>query len=223
MSEKMILNLHKQFCEMKFDELEECAISLEGYLKNELRAMEERHKKETSTMTEEQKENYYDFVSDDYFKLTETFPQTLRISLFVHAYSLFEHEFEEVAKAMGNLRGIKIAPKDLRDDGITRSKTYLKNVVLMGFPDSDPAWSEITTLNKIRNFFVHREGYLPKDANNEAVEHYVTASNGALKLDGSNGARRIVIVSEVFNQDVLKTFERFNDILFNTLLADAKN
>jgi hypothetical protein len=46
---------------------------------------------------------------------------------------------------------------------------------------------------------------------------------GALKLDESHGAKRIVIVSEGFNQNVLKTFEKFNKILFAALLNSAKN
>jgi len=218
----MVLNLCKNFSEWKFDELKDYATSLERYLNNEVKALEERHEKQTSTMTPEQKEAFYEFASDQYFKLTETFPQTLRISLFVHAYSLFEHSLNEVASTMGSLRGIRILPKHLKDDGITRSKTFLKDVVLIGFPDTDPTWTEITALNKIRNYFVHREGYLP-EGKDEQVEKYVASSNGALKLDESHGTKRIAIVSQAFNQNVLKTFETFNGILFKTLLADAKD
>lgn len=223
MSEKMMLHLLHDFGGTKFDELEDYAESLERYLNNEVKALEARHKEQTAKMTPEQKEEFDDFGADEYYQLTETFPQTLRVSLFIHAYSLFEHSLNELANTMGSLRGIKITTKDLKDEGITRAKNFLKKVVQVNFPETDPFWQEIITLSKIRNYFVHREGFLPKDTNNEAVEKFVAASNGALKLDESHGAKRIVIISDAFNQRVLKTFETFNELLFKTLLADAKN
>ena len=118
--------------------------------------------------------------------------------------------------------GIKPNGKcQLRDDGIMRSKTFLKDVVLIAFPDTHSSWSGITTLNKIRNYFVHREGYLP-DGDNKQVEKFVTSPNSGLRLAEEPGSKRIVIASEVFNQNVLKSFETFNDVLLKTLLADAK-
>ena len=221
MVETFELSLYRDIIGMKFDELEAYANSLENYLSNEVKVLEARLKIQTATMSEEQKDAIYDYASDDFIHLTESFPQTLRTSLFVHCYSLFEHSLNELAYKMGKLRGIKITPKDLRDDGIMRSKTFLKDVVLIAFPDTHSSWSGITTLNKIRNYFVHREGYLP-DGDNKQVEKFVTSPNSGLRLAEEPGSKRIVIASEVFNQNVLKSFETFNDVLLKTLLADAK-
>ena len=217
-----MLTLCKDLNGMKFDELEDYANSLERYLKNEVKALEERHKEQTAKMTQEQKEEFYDYSSDDYIQLVESFPQTLRVSLFVHCYSTFEHSLNELANTMGSLRGIKITTKDLRDEGIMRAKLFFRKVVVIDFPDTQLIWNEITTLNKIRNCFVHKEGYLSED-NAKQIEIYIADSNGALKLVDDRGSKRIVIASEVFNQNVLKAFETFNGILFKTLLADAKN
>lgn len=222
MSEKFALTLYRDVSGQKFDQLEAYAGSLEGYLSNEVKALESRLKKETATLTEERRDEVYEFASDDFFQLAEAFPQTLRISFFVHCFSLFEHSLNELATDMGKWRGVKISPKDLRDDGIMRSKTFLKNVVLVGFPDSQPIWEEITTLNRIRNYFVHREGCL-LEGDNIRVEQYVASSKGALQLVEEHASKRIVIASEVFNQSVLKTLETFNESLFKALLADAKD
>jgi hypothetical protein len=221
MAEIPTLNFCKKFFGMKLDGLKECANSLESYLTKEVAALERRHREQTERMTPGQRVEFHDIASDEYFRLTETFPQTLRVSLFIHAYSLFEHSFNELAKTMASLRGIKIKPEDMNGKGIMRSKTYFQKVVLIDVPFEGQIWGEITTLNAIRNLFVHSEGYLPKE-NTRNERNYIASSNGALKLVQEGDSSRITIASELFNRNVLKTFERFNDDLFDALLENSR-
>ena len=114
-------------------------------------------------MTEEDRQEYYEFASDKFYKLEETFPRILRYSFFVHIYSLLEHTLLRIADDVRQSRKLGLSPGDLKDDGITRAKTYLKKVAGIQFPDSTSEWQDILALNSLRNVIVHSGGYLAED------------------------------------------------------------
>ena len=149
---------------MQFMELEECAESVENLLFNEIKNLTIRVEKNAATMSDEDKTAYFeDVASDEYFQLQESFPQTIRISLFVHSYSLFEHSLTKLTNRIYKDLNLELDPKELKDVGIIRAKTYLQKVAHVGFPENHPAWGEIIILNKIRNLYVHQDGFLPTE------------------------------------------------------------
>ena len=66
-------------------------------------------------MPEEQRADFLEWASDDFYRLGQDFPQILRRSLFVHAYSLFEHSLLRLADYHRDAFGLELSPSDLKD------------------------------------------------------------------------------------------------------------
>ena len=210
--------IHTTFFLSKFEELEDCAANLELLLTIEVEKLNKSMEAQAVNMTLEQKDELYDFASDEFYQLSDSFPQTLRTSMFVHSYSLFEHSLAGLANYLQRKLNLALSPKELKDDGITRSKTYFKKVAKVGFPDNHPTWAHIQILNKIRNFFVHGDGCLPKEGKfiNE-IENFIQERPTQLRLQGD--MRRIQILSHDFIQFVIKTFRDFIKELYSVINA----
>jgi len=116
-----------------------------------------------SSISEEDKQDYYDFRSDDYWKLADVFPNILRTSLFVTTYSLFEHRLNRLCQDYQRERGLPLSVTDLTGSGIARAQAYIKKVLSIKFPDNLAEWKSMLLFNKMRNAFVHNEGILKSE------------------------------------------------------------
>lgn len=96
----------------------------------------------------------------DGVNLTYSVPNLFRRSLFVAAYSLFEHHLNLLAKDLRQERSVGLAIEDIHGQGIERARIYLKKVLGVFFPDTSNEWQEIRRLGQLRNALVHRYGTL---------------------------------------------------------------
>jgi hypothetical protein len=157
------LQTHHQLVEMELDELRSYTRTLEGALENERRRLEKDSEEQASKMTEEERMDFCDCASEDFYRLGETFPRILRYSLFVNTFSLLEHTLLGIAHHLRYSQKLDLSPNDLRDKGIILPKTYLKKVAQVSFPDDGTDWADIGALNEIRNIITHGAGYFPED------------------------------------------------------------
>jgi hypothetical protein len=200
------LALLQEFTDLKFDELQSYAAALERALKQQQTELEQEADAQTAKMTPQQKAEYIDFASDHFYQLGETFPKILRYSLFVHTYSVFEHTLFRIAEDIKALKGLSLSARELRDDGITRVKTYLKKVAGLPFPDTSPGWNDIIALSSIRNLISHNEGYLPPDHKNVGQ---ITAFIKRWSPDVSLSAADEFVLSDAFVGRTIKICEKF--------------
>jgi len=95
---------------------------------------------------------------------------------------------------------------DLPGRGIRRSKNYLEKVV--GLKISNPKeWHEVLAYNKLRNCFVHNNGFATKSDDEKFLRNYISKHN-FLELDYDE-----VIIGKEFCEEAIKNFETFEDYI----------
>lgn len=208
------IQVYRTMLRMEIAQLRRYAQELESLLLKQSQKLAQDLQEQASKMSVAEQEQLSDWWSDDFERLEHSFPKILRYSLFVHSYSLLEHELLRIADHFRRMRKLKLSPSDLRDEGITRARTYLKKVVSVPFPDTGRAWQDISTLNHIRNLVVHNTGYLPED---HRQKQPIEALMKKWKSDISLDSLRSFKFSEHFIFRVLDTFESFLKELLDNL------
>jgi hypothetical protein len=207
--------MYKDFIEGEFRELRHYSEALEKLLETEVARVAADITKEAERVTENERGDFFEWYSEEYSRLRDAFPNILRYSLFVHSYSLLEHGLIQLADHFQRAQKLELLPRDLRQEGINRAKTYLKKVAGVKFPDT-AAWEEISTLNHIRNIVVHRTGFFPDDdPRNKQIEQLISKWSEVLAIDN---LRRFEFKAG-FPERVIQTFETFFTELFSNLAA----
>jgi hypothetical protein len=100
----------------------------------------------------------------------ETFPQYYRSASLLVLFSAFEENLNHLCLSLQEHRHLSLAPSDLSDRGIDRSRSYLARVASWKLPE-DSDWQKIKEVQEIRNLFAHASGYISNEklANIEAI------------------------------------------------------
>ena len=201
---------------MKFTSIRGYADTVEKVLPEYKKEIDKRFLalgKNTVIENEDERDDLYREHDIELFELEHDFPQVLRYSLFVYSYSRFEKTLLGIADDYQRSRGLKLKPSELKDAGIKRAMTYLKNVVIIPFPDMEPSWKDILTLSLIRNHIAHNEGELPagRDVGKE-IREFIKKWNDNISIEDGRFE-----FSQGFIIRVLDTFDTFFDKLFEIL------
>jgi hypothetical protein len=154
------LYVQRTFVERRLGEFENYTIAMEGMLRAEAGAHENRIKATLEEMTEEQRANYLEHVGEELAELHETFPIMFRASVFAMLVSDMERWLYTLAKTVGQLKKLKIAVKDLGGSGWERSRLYLRKAALVEFPDTTDEWKEMQVFVLLRNHIIHNQAQL---------------------------------------------------------------
>lgn len=83
-------------------------------------------------------------------------PFIVRGSILVMACGVLESFLTDFCDLLHQSQGFAISPEDLRGSGITRARTYIKNVAALPFPDR--LWPSLLSLFYVRHAIVHANG-----------------------------------------------------------------
>lgn len=197
--------------EIDLSHLREYARLIEDLLKDKQKEFNSWVEEKASRLSEEQKEEFYEFYSDDHWELSEVYPNILRESLFVATLSLVEHELISLCKNLYRENKYNLALDEVVGNGIHKAKLYLNKVANVG---NNTQWNGILIFQKIRNFIVHNKGKLDDSKNAKEVESYVT-SNSSIKLDHF----RRMQFSSTFCLEAIEVVDEF----FSSLFKELKN
>ena len=115
--------------------------------------------------------------NDEHFYWLVTFESRflniLRRSLFVTAYSTFEHFLMDLCEYAKNKFQLNLSVKDFPGNGIRKARDYLVNVGNFEVP-SGKVWQEILAYNKLRNCVVHNGSELEKCTHAKFLTSYVS-------------------------------------------------
>jgi hypothetical protein len=129
----------------------------EAFLDEELQAFKSRTDSENASTTEKHG-YYYDLQHERYVQLVDSFPSLLRQGLLLTLVSTLEHHLDVVCNDLAIERSLALLPKDLSDKGIKRSRTYIKKICGLDFPDNEREWTELLFIADVRNRFAHAGG-----------------------------------------------------------------
>lgn len=153
---------------------------LTDHAQNQKRIIDQNAK----SLTDEQKEDYYQFHSDDHYHYNITFPNIFRYSMLTYIYSMFEKYLNDLCIILKRQLNIKIDLKDINGNGIKRAELFLSKVIEIPFPHQNSEWQSIINIfSEIRNIVVHRNGELKSNHENSIINSFIINNSDKISIN----------------------------------------
>ncbi|MEH7419567.1 hypothetical protein V7266_30510, partial [Neobacillus drentensis] len=202
---KPILGYAEILFDYKMDTLEELIKNTENSLVKNLQDLENYIEEKANEFDEDQKQEYYDFMSDDFWKHKDDYPQIVRKSFFLQAYFSFEHFLNEICNHFKQKLELTLDLKDINGQGLERSKIYISKVIGVSSPFQSKYWTKIQLYNQIRNVFVHNAG----EYDDSNKKHRATKQ----QLKNVDVKNYEFMLNEEFCIEVINTFREFTKLI----------
>lgn len=206
----------------RFDEIEDFNEFMKSAIKREQDLTARRLEEKASRLDEEEREQYYDFFSEDYQKIGDVFGKLALDSFVVMLYARVEAGMAILCDALRQDRkkqkseNINLRYSDLKAKGyLDQAKLYMEKVLGVNLELGNNAqWPEILGLQTLRNAIVHNEGWLStKDG---ALKRHIERGFIELKQreDESDGqvSGHVRVKSEYVDYILLQARKFFQDI-----------
>lgn len=199
----------------ELNELGEYIETIEGALNKKFKEFGDSISRTMASMSEYQKSEYMEWVSDDAFRLADQFPSMVRKTSFVFLYGLFEHTLLNLCRHVKKYGKFKEKVTGGSDKGITAAKVFLKTVAKVKFPDQSREWNDITMMAEIRNLLAHRQGRVKGDPS-KALLAYMKKQKGLIELTGANEIK----FNEGYCQNAIEVIRTFFAALLKQIPDD---
>lgn len=133
------------------------------------------------------------------------FPSLQRTAALLTLYSFFESELNAVCDMVKKAGAYELAFSDLDGKGIDRARNYLHKVALIDTKGGEGRWLAVTTIQSLRNRFVHANGYLV-GADKRLAEHVKASPYLEQESD-------LIEIKAGYLGYVLQTFEEYFQVL----------
>jgi hypothetical protein len=172
--------------DMKISELMHYLITLKSQLENMAEDYTKRIEVELKKIEkEEEKEGFYEWSEEDYYRYKETFPHIFLNSFHVTAYSFLETEIELIAKRVGKKQKQVFDVSEMRGSGNLESAIfYIKKLTGVNAKDKTFAsWIGLKEGQRLRNIIVHSNGELTENKDIQlAKKHKVLLMESRIEL-----------------------------------------
>jgi len=199
----------------RFDDIERFKFFTLNAIKNEKKEIEDRFKKETMNLSEEQERLISEFYAEDYFMVEKDFTQISLRSFVVIFFSYIEdglnticgtvHRDKQRYRRKYNMGDFVVEHKDIRGKGIEKAKLYLEKICGCNLHTGEKPWSEIQTIRKIRNSIVHEDTYANENLREQDSNFRLHTEEGRLKLE-NNG---MIIIKPAYLDYILPIVKDF--------------
>ncbi len=148
------------YSDFQIGELRKYLDTVETLLKKELDEFRQRVDAAAKSIDNpKERDEYYEFHSDDYWRLDESFVRMVRNSFFVMCLSFVEDKLENICDNLKNEHKKKLGWRDIRGDVWDKANLYIETLTGEA-PKSIKVWEKIKTHQKLRNCIVHENGKL---------------------------------------------------------------
>ncbi len=121
---------------------------------------------------EDERDEYYEWHSDFYWRYKETFPRIFLNSYHISAYSLLESEIYSVARRVGEKKHEVFDVSDIKGrDYLESASSYIKKLTLIDAATFS-SWSSLKEGQRLRNIIVHSNGKVTKQDNIEVAKKH---------------------------------------------------
>lgn len=167
---------------IEFDNLESHYLFQKAGLEREQKDFEQFVAKNTAKLSEEEKEDFYEWHSEQAWRTYDVLPSLHAMATFMLAYGTFEKALNDLCRTAGSESKFQL--KDISGQGIERAKTYLSKAFSVDAPFNSPEWEEVTRLAKIRNVMAHALGELDLSNQNHRAAYSLCKNDPNIKLKG---------------------------------------
>lgn len=203
--ESVTFNAVAEMFRIEINQLKGYSQTLERLLRSEFEDFERKTEKTANQLSEDQREEFYDYLSDEHSGLSDLYPNTLRAPVFVFSYSRLEYFMLRLCEYIKAKNKYKLGVADLHGKGIWSAYAYLTKVAELECFLGSKQWSEIRFLNGIRNVVVHAKGRIDKSKPGPLNLYTHMKNWKSLTLDTNDHLR----FSATFNKDVFNRFDKF--------------
>lgn len=166
---------------------------------------------------EDERQEFYEFHSDVYWKYKETFPRILFNTFHVAAYTLLESEFNSVATRIGVKQNQVFDVSDIKgNDYLQSASIYIKKTANID-SKTFPAWTDLQEARRLRNIIVHSNGRLRSDADIQIATKHNVLSRSGISIKDLAPHSEITITF-----DYAKTFLAAMRVFFKNLYKETK-
>lgn len=188
----------------RLHELEEYLKTVEKYLQKAKTDFETWADEQEKKLSPEERDEFYEFYGDEYWRYSERFPRILRNSFLVSAHSLLEYEMAIICKWLKKDKQIPISWRDLKGDTLERFKSYCK-LTGLAYPYNDETWQEIKYYVKVSNCVVHENGLIKKFETDQNFIDYITERD----IISHDTIEQEIALTEQFCREVIKNMWTF--------------
>jgi len=200
------------FSKITIDEMERYLTTFEPQFKKIAKEFQDRIEQKAKQIDDEQeKDQFYEFHSDDYRRYTEMFPRMFLDSFFVSAYSTMETQLEMVADRLKKKKKQQFSLSDLKKgDYFESARKYIRALTSIDICDkSKPCpGKQIKDYQQIRNIIVHENSKLEKGSNGLRL---------AKKLRVYDKSNNAITFSRQSSYEFLTLLHQFFDDLYDQL------
>jgi len=171
-----------------------------------------------SSLSEEEREAYFENNSDTYELLVRRFPNQQQQSLIVLAYSVVESRLIAVAQTLMRQSSTGLNLKDLSGDSPFQKARKVVSKVAR-FAIEQRLWDSVEAYRQIRNAIVHTAGDLGPSPP-QLVEQLLTRRSSEIRRSSTEG----LVIEPTFVFGLLDASEELSEAVFQAwLAADAPN
>jgi hypothetical protein len=164
-------HVHQWLLDMKINEMRYYLDDLIKSLNNMEKEFHKRTEEQARKIHDDQERNeFYEFSSDEYWRYKETFPRIFLNSFHVSAYSLLESETLAIARNIGRKQKQVFDVFDIRGgDYLNSASLYIEK--LTGIKANQfGMWNTLKDAQRLRNIIVHLNGRLSEPSDIEIVK-----------------------------------------------------
>lgn len=189
------------------DELQAYTQTVERMFKRELADLERQYSEELEELRDKERLSRFDFYEDDFWRLGESFPTTLRESILVATCGFLEQQLDLLCERCRREYRLQLSVKEISGKGIRRACLYLKKVAGIEFPDDSENWKKILVYQGLRNAIVHNGGNLSNQQDSRQIREFIEqSSDKVIKLSKQ---KQSIQLGEDFLPGALSTIESF--------------
>lgn len=203
----------KNYVISRLNEMEEFKNFTLSSINNEKENISDIFDRDTQNLTEDQKNEYFEWNSENYFMVEDVFTQISLRSFVVILFSYIEDGMNTLCNAVYSdkarnhykkgLEVFVVKYTDMQGKGINRAKLYLERVIGCNLHTDKKPWCEIETLRKIRNVIVHEDGNASDGLMNDGnFKQHINSSRIRLKNHG-----QIIIEPDYLNYILIQARE----------------
>lgn len=184
--EKIIAQALSSISWSRLEEFRQYTRELEDKFENDKEKVSDAYNAAIKDLEEDDRNEIIDYFSDDYFIIEDIFIGMYRKSTLVSLYSFLENALNTLCIKLYSLKNYPVELKDIRGEGIVRSKVYLEKLGQIEFTHLNSQWSSLLTLNKLRNCIVHCEGNIKLSNNYTKLNNIINESDNLSLIDDRN-------------------------------------
>jgi hypothetical protein len=141
-------------------------------------------------------DSQYDFRPSDSLKeINFTYLRMHRYAVILAVYSFLENSMTKLCEKSQKEASISISVSDLKGNGIFQCHDYLTKLIGINFADVNTEWSQLVTLNKLRNCIVHTDGDLARFKSPQKLTKIIESSTDLSFIE-----QKLVMPSEQFTR-----------------------